>query len=118
MPPKRTSNLQEKPSTLKRKRAALQNMKFLIFSIFVGHFCGDPADQNQWGSMRMRIRNTGRRLTRWNCVLLKFKTFVATCFGFSAKAEGLYQNKLNKKNFKLTLSERKVGGVDLYHQRE
>ncbi len=37
-PTKRTSKLHEKPSNLKRKRAALQNMKFLIFSIFVGHF--------------------------------------------------------------------------------
>jgi hypothetical protein len=31
--------LQKKPSTLKREHQALHNMKFLIFSIFVGHFC-------------------------------------------------------------------------------
>jgi hypothetical protein len=29
---------QEKPSTLKREHPALQNMKFLNFSIFVGYF--------------------------------------------------------------------------------
>jgi hypothetical protein len=38
-PPKRTSKIQEKPSALKRKHRALQNMKLDFFSIFVGNFC-------------------------------------------------------------------------------
>jgi hypothetical protein len=38
-PPYRTSKLQEKPSALKREHPALQNMKFLNFFIFLGHFC-------------------------------------------------------------------------------
>jgi hypothetical protein len=34
-PPERTSKLQKKPSALKRKHLALQNMKFLIFFLFL-----------------------------------------------------------------------------------
>jgi len=33
------SKLLKKPSAVKREHPALKNMKFLIFSIFVGHFC-------------------------------------------------------------------------------
>jgi hypothetical protein len=36
-PPKRTSKLQEKPSTLKREHPALQNMK-ILYLLFI--FCG------------------------------------------------------------------------------
>jgi hypothetical protein len=32
------SKLQKKPSALKREHPALQNMEFLIFSTFLGHF--------------------------------------------------------------------------------
>ncbi len=38
-PPERRSKLQKKPSALKREHLALQNMKFLIFSILVGYVC-------------------------------------------------------------------------------
>ncbi len=38
--PERASKLQKKPQAIKREHPALQNMKFLILSIFfVGHFC-------------------------------------------------------------------------------
>jgi hypothetical protein len=33
-----TSNLQEKPSALKKEHPALQKIKLIAFSIFVGHF--------------------------------------------------------------------------------
>ncbi len=38
-PPYRTSKQKEKPSALKREHPALQNMNFLNFFYFVGHFC-------------------------------------------------------------------------------
>jgi hypothetical protein len=51
-PPERTSNLQKKPAALKREYPALQNMKFLTFSTFVGHFCpsgsGPDTDSLTW----------------------------------------------------------------------
>ncbi len=54
-PPYRTSKLQKKPSALKRKHPALQNMKFLNFFYFCGSFLPswihDP--------LRIRIRNPG-----------------------------------------------------------
>jgi hypothetical protein len=45
---------------LKREHPALQNMKFLHFFLFFALLDPDPdpADQNQSGTMRIRIHNT------------------------------------------------------------
>ncbi len=56
---------QKKPSAIKREHPALRNMgNFFTFSYCYGPFFAlidpDPADQNQGGSMRIRIRNTAR----------------------------------------------------------
>ncbi len=69
-PPERTSNLQKKPSALKREHPALQNMKFpKLFVYFCGPFLpswtripNPDTDQRTWlnpDPIRMRIRNTG-----------------------------------------------------------
>ncbi len=45
---------------LKIENPAIQNMKFFHLFLFVGHFAlldPDPVDQNQHGSMRIRIRS-------------------------------------------------------------
>jgi hypothetical protein len=56
---KRTSKLQAKPSALKRERPALQNKEFLHIALFLRIIFAlldpDLAEQNQCGSMRIRI---------------------------------------------------------------
>jgi hypothetical protein len=45
--------IQKKPPTLKREHLALQNNTFLHFYMAIlVHIDPDPADQNQWGSLR------------------------------------------------------------------
>jgi hypothetical protein len=67
IPYKGRLKLQQKPSLLTREHLALQNMKFLDFFLFLWVFFAllgpdpYPADQNQCGFMRTRIRTLNER---------------------------------------------------------
>ncbi len=49
----RTSKLQEKSSALKREHPELENLKFLPFFIYVGHFCPPRSVSSRPKSMRI-----------------------------------------------------------------
>jgi hypothetical protein len=71
---KRTFGPQQRTfSTLKHEISQL-------FPVFVGHFCppgSGPADQNQCGSMKFRIRNTGTF-----CEKFKLREEIRECYFF------------------------------------
>jgi hypothetical protein len=48
------SKLQEKPSAL-REHPALQNMKFLLFSVFGGHFCSPGSGSSRPKPVRIHV---------------------------------------------------------------
>jgi hypothetical protein len=55
------SKLQKKPSALKREYQALNNMKFQIFSIFLGHF-SVPDPDSEYGSGSIDLIESGSNL--------------------------------------------------------
>ncbi len=98
--------LQEKPLVLKREHAELQNMKFIhifpIYGVILSSWIRirirlpnadpdlNPADQNQYGSMRtqIRIHNSvchilSSRVKKNNFLLKKCRTLFTLLFGMA-----------------------------------
>ncbi len=100
-PPQSTSKLQKKPSAVKRIHPALQNMKFLNFSTFVGHFC--PPRSGSGFRIRIRIH-----WPEW--IWIQFGSGSATL----TNGDTLYQNSDNLIGGKI-LNECLLFPEDLLH---